>query len=155
MNTLDSMRQKLQPMGLYNLDEDSLVSEELEVYAKALDEVTNRLVDLERECFLQTAEGVGLSRKEQVLGRVRNDLPRETRAQMLLFRSAVSEADFSKGSVESALKAAGVHGEIFENPNDESLVVNCLEVLDETTTEENLATAVAEFLPAHLDWEMK
>lgn len=69
MDSLTSMKQKLAPLGLYNLDNQSEVLRELKAYAEGLDILSETLDELERECRIATAESYGLSRRESLLGR--------------------------------------------------------------------------------------
>ena len=56
MNTLDSMKSKLKPLCFYDLSDTSLINAELEAYAAGLDNLYDMLEEIEKECFISTAE---------------------------------------------------------------------------------------------------
>lgn len=52
--------------GLYKDDKESVNIKEINVISKSLDEVQDEVDSLEKELFIQTAEGIGLRRQEEV-----------------------------------------------------------------------------------------
>lgn len=52
--------------GMYKDDKESVNTKEVNVISKSLDEVQNDLDSLEKELFIQTAEGIGLRREEEI-----------------------------------------------------------------------------------------
>ena len=52
--------------------------------------------------------------------------------------------------MEKSLISAGIEGYIVENPQNDSLYINCLNRFDTTITKEMAENIVLKFIPAHL-----
>lgn len=85
MKSLVSMKQKLEPLGLYDLSGSGEVDCELKAYAEGLDTLFDMLDELQRENFIQTAESFGLSRRESFEIRERAELPVQERRDSLMY----------------------------------------------------------------------
>ena len=85
MKSLVSMKQKLEPLGLYDLSGSGEVDCELKAYAEGLDTLFDTLDELQRENFIQTAESFGLSRRESFEIRERAELPVQERRESLMY----------------------------------------------------------------------
>lgn len=85
MKSLVSMKQKLEPLGLYDLSGSGEVDCELKAYAEGLDTLFDTLDELQRENFIQTAESYGLSRRESFEIRERAELPVQERRDSLMY----------------------------------------------------------------------
>ena len=85
MDSFISMKQKLEPLGLYDLDGSGEAVCELKSYAEGLDVLFDTLDELEREYFIPTAESFGLSRRESFINRERSDLSAPERRDELLY----------------------------------------------------------------------
>ena len=85
MKSLVSMKQKLEPLGLYDLSGSGEVDCELKAYAEGLDTLFDTLDELQRENFIQTAESFGLSRRESFEIRERAELPVQERRDSLMY----------------------------------------------------------------------
>jgi hypothetical protein len=152
MRALESMRKKLQATGLYTLAENSAVDCELQAYAQALDMAQDALAELERESFVVTASGYGLSMREAQYEIMGSGTTEERRAAILKLGS-VTPNDFTKTAMKRILEIAGLEAEICENTAENRLYVNCLGNTDEAA--QGKARKIANmFLPAHLDAEL-
>ena len=69
MSRLQALRDALRPLGIYKLEKGTLVYAELAAYAAGLDLLEDGLDELEREAFLPTAQGEGISRREEIYGK--------------------------------------------------------------------------------------
>ncbi|MDQ5983851.1 MAG: hypothetical protein RUMPE_00880 [Eubacteriales bacterium SKADARSKE-1] len=153
MSTLDSMKSKLKPLCLYDLSDSSLISAELKAYAEGLDILYDVSEEIEKECFISTAENYGLDLRERLYSSTRSNLTLSERREMLLYRYSITSNDFNKESIEKALVAAGIRGYIIEAPSANKIYINCLELFD-TMVSNSMAQAEAEkFLPAHLSYD--
>ena len=85
MKSLVSMKQKLEPLGLYDLSGSGEVDCELKAYAEGLDTLFDTLDELQRENFIRTAESFGLSRRESFEIRERAELPVQERRDSLMY----------------------------------------------------------------------
>lgn len=100
MSTLDSMIQKLTPLGIYNLKEGSINFAELAAFSQGLDLLRDSLKSLLRENFISTAETYGIENLERMVGSVQDDLPLKKRREMLTQRLSLSTADFTPEGFE-------------------------------------------------------
>ena len=151
MRALDSMVQKLRPMGLYRLTGNTIVEAELAAAAQGLDCVYEELDRLLQEAFLPTARELGLAMRELAFGSERKDLSLNHRRDMLMHRNAVTVNDNTKEGMERTLLAVGIRASIFENPREQKLYISCVELLDQTMERARLVDSVIRFLPAHLE----
>lgn len=151
MTRTDSLIKALSSVGLYDLSEGTLVRCELEVYSEALEELRTELETMLRECFLSTAETYGLSRRERIWGKVRDDLPEDMRRQMLILRKSFGFDDFTPEGVGKVLGFLGVKGEIYEYPSLSRMVVD---LRNESFTQGErsfILSQIKAVLPAHLE----
>ena len=103
MSRLQALRDALRPLGIYKLEKGTLVYAELAAYAAGLDLLEDGLDELEREAFLPTAQGEGISRREEIYGKPKTLLPLRERREMLL--SKQYPGGFGKGA--GGLRTAG------------------------------------------------
>lgn len=150
MESLRSMKKKLESLKLYNLEENSLINAELSTYAKEFDKIYEFLLELERECFIKTATDYGLSLKESHYTSPRIDLSCDDRRKMLLYRLSITSNDFTKEDIEKALFASGIDGYIIESPNDQKIEINVLDLFDTMVTDYEAKSMAEKFMPAHL-----
>lgn len=152
MRALESMRKKLQATGLYTLTENSVVDWELQAYAAALEMAQDALAELERESFVATASGYGLTMREEQY-EIKSVGTTEERRDTILKLGAVTPNDFTRSAMVRVLGIAGLEAEICENTAANRLYVNCLGKTDKTAQEK--ARKIANmFLPAHLNAEL-
>lgn len=150
MESINLIKSKLKPLGLYNLEPGTLIYAELMSYAVALDVLYDKLEEIEKEMFVNTAESYGLSLREKAFGYKRTNVSLETRREMLKYRSSITSSNFNKAQIEDALKASGINGYIIEVPNEYLMHINCLEVIDTETSNEEVENSARKFMPAHI-----
>lgn len=151
MSSLTSIKKKLRPLNLYNLNDNNIINAELSAYAIALDMINSKIAELERECFISTAESYGLDLREKLFGYVRDNLEASKRRDMLIYRGSITSNDFTKKKLEEALMASGMEATITEDFENNEITVNCTNIFDTLKTEAEAQTAAEEFMPAHLD----
>lgn len=151
MDTLDSMKSVLAPMGIYDIQNDSIIYAELSAYAEGLNLVNDELCTLERECFISTAQTYGLLLRERLIGILKDTLPIENRREMLLYHGGVSEDDFTKESIEDALISCGVIAKVLEYPAQRKIQINCIEILDTILTQEQIKHEASKYLPPQFE----
>ena len=132
MDSLTSMKQKLAPLGLYELETNSEVLCELKAYAEGLDVLYEILNELERESRIATAETYGLSRRESLFGREHPEQTAEERRKTLNYfektvMTTLSDDDFAEFlenigvknySINVRQKQAEFNITFAENPTD-------------------------------------
>ncbi len=101
MDSLISMKQKLLPLGLYDLSGSGEVDCELKAYAEGLDTLFDTLDELEREYYIPTAQSYGLSRRESFEIRERPELSVQERRDSLMYyertvMSGLTDSEFAE-----------------------------------------------------------
>lgn len=154
MTSLESMINKLAPLRLYNLKDDSVVYAELAAFGAGLDILRAKLSELERESFIPTAQSYGIETYEKLTGNVRNELTIEKRREMLISRYSMGYGDFTLKGFEKMLKLVGVDGEIEESPLCNRIIVKA-ESKEYTAHEKSwIVWQINSMIPAHLDCDV-
>lgn len=151
MSRLQTLRDALRPLGIYRLEEGTLVYAELAAYAAGLDLLEEGLDQLEREAFLSTAQGEGILKREEIYGKPKTLLPLQERREMLLYRGAVNNRNNTKADLERALVACGLRATVKENLDGGTIYINCFDFLENFQGQEEIKEAAKEFLPCHLE----
>ena len=86
MGSYDSMKEKLNAVGIYSIDENSNISKELSAYSEGLDSLFETLDTMTKEYFIETAENFGIERREKFLGKEREEYSTEKRREMLMLQ---------------------------------------------------------------------
>lgn len=125
MMVLDSMLEKLLPLGLYDLDEGSNVFAELSAYAEALQRHKDNTNEVLRECFISSSESFGLDDRESLIGFTSgSDFDTADRREMLILRKSINENDFTVSGFTKMLRSFGVASyQLTEHPSQYSINV--------------------------------
>ena len=86
MSSYDSMKEKLNAVGIYSIDENSNISKELSAYSEELDSLFETLDTMTKEYFIETAENFGIERREKFLGKEKEEYSTEKRREMLMLQ---------------------------------------------------------------------
>lgn len=86
MGSYDSMKEKLNAVGIYSIDENSNISKELSAYSEGLDSLFENLDIMTKEYFIETAEDFGIERREKFLGKEKEEYSTEKRREMLMLQ---------------------------------------------------------------------
>ena len=86
MGSYDSMKEKLNAVGIYSIDENSNISKELLAYSEGLDSLFDSLDTMTKAYFIETAENFGIERMEKFLGKEREEYSTEKRREMLMLQ---------------------------------------------------------------------
>ncbi len=154
MRSLTSMIEKLSPLGVYKLSEDSVVYAELVAFAVGLEMLRDTLDTLLKESFISTAEDFGIENHERLVGNVRSDLPLGKRREMLTERLSLASCDFTPKGFEKMLRLMGVEGSIEEYPANQRIVINLSEGEYTEAQREWIVSQAKVLLPAHLEWDV-
>lgn len=147
-SSFENMRAVLSRTSLYDIDAKN-VSNELMAYADVFDEVNKELRNMMDECFVSTAKSFGLSNRERVIGKVRDDLDELKRREMLLLRGAMNSQCFTVKSIKEALKSFGLVFSLYEFPSQSTVV---LDAIGEYSDAQKawICSQVQKIMPAHL-----
>lgn len=151
ITSINSMIDKLSPLGIYNLSNDTLVYKELIMYSVALDEISSLLEELERECFVQTAVSYGLSNREKIWGFERDDLSVEKRKSIILNRLNIDENNFTLEAMENFLSVVNFNADIEENPTENQVLINNKNTSYSKAERAWIKEQLVNFFPAHLE----
>ncbi len=154
MNSLESMINKLSPLGVYNLSDKSINFAELAAFSIGLDILRNTLDEILKESFVATAEDYGLENLERLVGDVRSDLPLSKRRQMLTERLSLDCGDFTTDGFDSMLRLMGVEGDVEEYPFTQRIVLDVSGEIYNSAQREWIVSQTAELFPAHLEWDV-
>jgi hypothetical protein len=144
----------LAPLGLYALRTNSLIDRELLAYDAAFAVLEGLLDQIEKQAFIQTADGEGLAAHERMMGLgAKPELLPAARRNLILYRLAVAPLDFTAAGMARSLLAAGVEAAVLENWPEESVTVRSIRFLDTFDGLDSLMESLSAMLPAHLDWE--
>lgn len=152
MESLTSLKKALGATGLYRLD-GSNVEKELIVYAEELDRLNEKLGEMYREAFIETAQGYGLAEYEKIFSRERDSLSADKRRELIEKRMSLTLADFTRKGIEKALESFSLGFVMTEYPT--LLKLNIIAQGDYTAAEEDwIREQTAKIIPAHLEFQM-
>ena len=127
------MRDKLLPLGLYTDEPGSELYCEQKAFAEGLDMLFDKLEEMETELFIATAEGYGLSEREKLFGRVREDLTVSQRRELLSKKELMNFDVLTLEAFGRALESWGVTDYSFaESLTRARLTISISDVPDET-----------------------
>lgn len=133
MSSYDSMKEKLNAVGIYSLDESSNISKELTACAEGLDSLFENLDAMTREYFIETAEDFGIVRREKFLGKEKEEYSTEKRREMLLLQEQNMGAKCNADAFSDILRSCGLTDFAFvEEPITFKLSIN----INDTLTQE-------------------
>lgn len=150
MNVLTQLKSRLKPLGLYNLSSESIINAELSAYAVGLEFLNDKFAELERECFISTAQSFGLDLREKLFGYLKSDLDTSERRERLLYKSKITSNDYTKAKIEEAARSCGIEGYIIENNGGYEFDFNCSDTFSSVEERKSAVDEATEFLPAHL-----
>lgn len=151
MTALQQLYEALAPLRLYALHSGSLVDAELTAYGAGFALVQQQMAATLHRAFVQTATGGALAQHEKLVGlppRAGMDDP--SRRALVLYRLGVAPFDFSREGMLNSIRATGMEAELLEQPQQESLVIQCKGLLDRALELDSLKARVRTVLPAHL-----
>lgn len=149
MTAYESIKNKLSATGIYNIKQGGLIDAEIKAYAIALQRVYDKLDELLRECFVQTAEGYGLEQLEAMARTYMSGDELESRRNKLINRLQINPSIIGKDALEKQATSLGLECNITENCSESKLNVDVLtEVADDK--KEFLKAELLRFAPLHL-----
>lgn len=150
MSSIKTIKDKLRPLGIYSLTDESQVGKELNTYASELDKLLELLAEEERESFIITAQSYGLENWEKIFGENRDSMNFEKRRELILSRLAIGESNFTRAGTLETLNSLDVDSELYEYPEKNYMHIMCKGVYlpeQKAKIKENVDI----LLPAHLD----
>lgn len=149
-----SLYERLLPLKIYALNQNSLIDCELAAYEVAFSMLEQAMDEIRADAFVQTATGAGLELHEKLVGlHERPGVALDVRRDLILYRQSVAPFDFNLSGMLSSIRAAGLEAEIIENYAGESLRIISRNIIDDFYDLDELKAAVFIMLPAHLEAE--
>lgn len=153
MSELEIMKKQLEDTGLYDVKNNSVILAELSAYAEGLDICFEALEEIERECFVATAEGTGLNVWQQLTGRYLAGASLSEKREALKKALSVCSADCTSDGMQKVLDSFNVHGELtFDSVNNKT-VFRCTDVLS-NARKALLTLQLREYMPCWWDFEI-
>ena len=153
MSVLNQMQDMLSPLGIYSLDDGSLVMCELTVYAAQLEAIHERISEMLRECFVSTAQSYGINRIEELFQRIRPDLTLEERKDRIHMYTTLDNNNFSPDSIRHQLRLVGATSAFIEDAVDEQLTFPELVSASDIVHVAEQLGLIEDIVPAHLHIE--
>lgn len=152
MGSLEGLYEALEPLRLYALHRDGLVDRELSAYGAGFSILEDAIRETWSQAFVQTAAGPQLDRHEKMVGLLpRGELDDETRRALVLYRMGYAPFDFNREGMLSSIRACGMEAEIAEDPENETVTVRCVDIIDKSLDLDRLKNVVRTVLPVHLE----
>lgn len=126
------MKQILENTGLYTVSEGSLAEAELKAYAAGLDICFDALEELERECFIATAESYGLEYREAMMHRLNLQNTLSARRNALLKAFSITACDYTPEGMEKVRDIFNAHGTFTFDSASHTITFHCTDALTQT-----------------------
>ncbi len=153
MSEFDHMKVILEKTGLYDASDGTLLSAELKAYAVELDRAFGLLNELERECFIGTAQSYGLSIREGMLRRMNLDPSLSGRRNQLINALSVTPNDVTAQDMEKICGSFNCSGVFTVSDSDLKVTFHP----DQTLTEgqkAQLTEQMRRFMPCWSEFEI-
>lgn len=149
MSNASGLKDLLRPLGVYKL-EDSFFGAELDSLGKALDEMQERLEEVQREMCLTTARGEGLEQMAALFARrpVTQDVRQMAASLAALAR--IGGDSFTLKAVNSTIAGCGLNATVSEADGPGVVTVRFPEVPGIPEGFERMRAIIEDILPAHL-----
>ncbi len=154
MSAYESIKSKLNEVGIYSITDESNISDELRVYGEELDLIADLLDEMLRELFVDTAESYGLSERERALGKEKSDFSIDQRREMLKISEQVSGERCTAQRFERFLTGCGISNfSLTEVVSKQRVIITVLDTLTSAQMSE-LDTKVSGELPLRLSYKL-
>ena len=138
----------------YNKDNTNLQGE-MYAYSKGLEIISNRLENIEKECFVSTAEDYGLTVKERYFDSITRADDVDSRREMLLSLLSVDETDFNLVGMKKFMKQFPVSSNITEFATS-NIILSTFENNDWIVSNfDFVKSCVEDFFPSHLVFQLQ
>ncbi len=148
------MKDKLNAVGIYSIDENSNISKELVACAEGLDGLFDNLNAMTKEYYIETAEDYGILRREKFLGKEKTEYSTVKRREMLELQEQNMGEKCTIDAFSDILKSCGLTQFSFtESPSTFKLSININDTL--TNEQKKIVTERINLeFPLHLNIEI-
>ncbi len=152
MSYFDYLRQLLQPLGVYDL-ENGIGADELRAVGQQLDEVFLALEELCAEALPATAKGYGISMREELLPYRPAYITQEDERKSIMALMRIRQGCFTKSHLNDTLYGCGLDAEIEETGVPMKAQVSFPKNRGVPEGMERLKKRVEQIVPCHLEIE--
>lgn len=138
----------------YNKDNTNLQGE-MYAYSKGLEIISNRLENIEKECFVSTAEDYGLTVKERYFDSITRADDVDSRREMLLSLLSVDETDFNLEGMKKFMKQFPVSSNITEFATSNRILITFENNDWIVSNFDFVKSCVEDFFPSHLVFQLQ
>lgn len=151
MTALESLKEKLSPLRIYNLLDTDLIVYELTAYSVALQAIYDMLEEAEREMFILTAESYGLELRENILDMTLNETDIQKRRQFLISKETVISNPCTKSSIIKVLLSYGIECDITEDFENRTVTVNITNASELPNSQAYYTLKIKNTVPAQIN----
>ena len=149
MSYSDYLIQLLKPLGVYDLDESSYSTCELNAVGKAMDDCCAAADTVEREAFVMTAEDYGLAGYEEILPEAYGT-DTESRRQAVISMLSVNNGCITPYMLNTILSGCGMTATVEETENKYEVKVTFPDAEGEPDNADRIKAWIERLLPCHL-----
>lgn len=151
MTSYNSMKKKLEPLGIYDIKDGTEINLELKVYADELDRIFDKLNEMTKECFIPTAETYGIINREEFISKEKSNLSLEKRRELLISAEKITGIDATPEGFNEFLRSCGLADflvrELFTSRRINLIIHDALNNGEKKLLEQR----VNAYAPAHID----
>lgn len=149
MTAYESIKNKLDTVGIYNIEQGGLIDAEIRAYAAGLQPLYDEIEELLREGFIQTAQDSGLEQLEAMTRSYLSGGSLEERRTRLIKRLSISPDIIGLERLKMQVASMGLECSITERVSESKLYLNITtEVSDDDKA--FLEAELLRFTPLHL-----
>ena len=146
------LRDLLAPLGIYDLTESSVSGAAVCALGTGLDDVSDRLEEIEREALTATAEDEGLDRREALFARRPAAVTAEDRRAAIAALLQIDGDSLTPEAIDRTIRGCGIKARAIEM-GDGQLRVIFPEVAGEPEGFPQIQKIILDILPCHLGVE--
>lgn len=147
------LREMLLPLGVYDLSGTGVSGSELSALGAGLDEVAEHLEYVEREALTPTAEGEGLSRRENLFARKPAAPSTELRRAAIASLLQIDGDSLTLDAINRTISGCGIPAQVQETKTVGQLRVIFPETAGEPDQYAQIQKIILDLLPCHLETE--
>jgi len=147
------LRELLRPLGVYDLSSGTVNESELYAAGSMLDQADTALETAEQESLIATAEGEGLSRREELFARkpAADTVPLRRAALLALFQ--IDGDCFTLETINRTICGCGIRAEAQETDTQGKLRVVFPDVAGIPPQFDRMEKIILDIIPCHLETE--
>lgn len=150
MNCAEQLRDLLRPLGVYDLEHNSLSGAELDALGAGLDRVGDCLDFVEREGSLYTAVDEGLSRRESLFARTGGPFSTELRREAIAALLRIGRDCPTLDNINNTISGCGVKAVVSETGEANHVRVSFPDVRGRPQGFDQVEEIIRDILPVHL-----